>query len=85
MIKMNRLSHIFPAIRNVGVSGLLFLLTYYLFEWINLNATFIYNPTPWQNPVAAQAIFHSVLSTLNYIYLFFGMCVAGEVGRVITG
>ena len=82
---MKKLSDIFSAIRNTGFFGMLFMLTFYSFQWINLNAAFIYNPTPWQNPIAANAIFHSVLSTLNIICLFFGMCVAGEVGRVITG
>lgn len=79
-----KLKNIFSAVRNIGFFGMLFLLAFYSFEWINLNATFIYNPTPWQNPVAANAIFHSILSTLNYIYLFFGMCIAGEIGKLIV-
>lgn len=85
MVAMKRLTNVFTAIRNTGFFGMLFLLTFYSFQWINVNAAFVYNPTPWTTPFAAQAIFHSVLLTLNYIYLFFGLCVAGEVGSLITG
>ncbi len=78
-----KIKQLFVAIRNTGLFGMLFLLTFYTYSWINVNAAFVYNPTPWQDPFAAAAIFHSVISSINYLYVFFGMSVGGEIASSV--